>query len=306
MDIKDRNDFDKESLINYEHLRIMVENCVELAGKTTDFKGTKIELINVQNDLKNTKLRYESRQELWERLNEAFEILRHRQSTESMGNYYNFRHQIDQLVAEAKITTNYRETRERLIHIQGEFKTIVLTKEHRDELWNLMQTAFDTLSHRQDSEHKRFEMDSQTNYHDLNQKIDQILRTVEITPEIRETREKLKDLQGNMRELKLTKEQRDELWNKLNHGFERLSQRMESSHQHYETECYQNYMFLKKKVEVAEQKAVKSIDFNEARSFIQSIQGSFKGIKLLKEQREELWQRITTAYQTLLDRSNDM
>ncbi len=51
--------------------------------------------------------------------------------------------------------------------------------------------------------------------------------------------------------------------------------------------------------------AEESIEYKETREYLKKIQSEFKGIKLIREQREELYSRLQSAFETLNKRVDE-
>ena len=66
-----------------------------------------------------------------------------------------------------------------------------------------------------------------------------------------------------------------------------------------------NYTRLKKMVEEGLKLAEETHEYKEAREYLKKIQGEFRGIKMVNEQREELYSRLQTAFDILNKRVDD-
>ena len=294
-----------EAYINYTALKERVNDCIQQSLGNGNSREIKNHFIKVQGELRNTNLQYGDRQELWELLNQAFENLRTRQEVVGDKNYYELKGKISHAISFAQSSDDKREAKSKLIEVQRDFRGIVMQHTKRQELWDMLQGAFDALKHDQDVEKQSFENECELSYATLKPKIVAALNNAPYPEDVRVARENLKQLQHEMQETKLTKEQRDELWNLVNQAFEILNSIQENKQNVYDKDCHDNYVYLNKKVKVAENQAANSENFPEARQFITTIQKLFKGIKLKPEQREELWQRINEAFNLLKERSGD-
>jgi hypothetical protein len=110
---------------------------------------------------------------------------------------------------------------------QAEFRNTKLTKEQRDELNAKLQDAFTTINLRQDHEKHAFESDAQNNYIRLKAMVNDGLVQAEESNEYMETREYLKKIQSEFKGIKLIREEREELYSRLQSAFEILNKRVD-------------------------------------------------------------------------------
>ena len=66
-----------------------------------------------------------------------------------------------------------------------------------------------------------------------------------------------------------------------------------------EPDALQNYNSLKVKVNNAVNQADQSSDLKLAREKLKEVQSEFKGLKLLREHREELYQKVQQSFERL-------
>lgn len=116
----------------------------------------------------------------------------------------------------------------------------------------------------------------------------------------RDTLSKVKD------ELKrispLSKDQKDELWGKINEGFNSLNQRQKADRDKYENECNTNYNTLNAKANQCVSMASVTTDWKKAREFFKSAQTDMKGKKLKKDQRQVIYEKFQKAFEILSNR----
>jgi len=97
----------------------------------------------------------------------------------------------------------------------------------KDTLRSIIQEAFETINNRQDHERSAFENDAALNYHRLKLMVDDALNQAGESNEYKETREYLKKIQSEFKGIKLIREQREELYNRLQMAFEILNNRVD-------------------------------------------------------------------------------
>jgi hypothetical protein len=80
-------------------------------------------------------------------------------------------------------------------------------------------------------------------------------------------------------------------------AFEYIHQKIESERVQFENEAFQNYMNLKELVDNAVFAASKESDPRIAKSYLIEAQNGFKGAKLIKDQREELYNKLQKEFE---------
>lgn len=196
-------------------------------------------------------------------------------------------------------TTDWRDTREKCLNLRAELRESVLTKTQKDDLFDKLNKALDVLSGRQMAEKQQFEAEAEQNHIAYNASIDECLEMAESTTEFQETREKFKKIQLELREIKLTKDQRNELFDKLDKAFKVLSQRQAAEREVFDRDSVVNYAALTERVGTAKRLAQYSDDFQEVRDYLKDIQNDVRDLTLSREHREELRNIIREAFDTV-------
>ncbi len=303
---EERQTFENEAQLNFFNLKTKVEEAQFLADHPKDLKETWDFLIEVQSAFKGARLIREHREDLYNRLQSAFEKVKALQNAERTGfekqaarNYPELEETIEDAVAFAMSTDDIRTAKDRLIRVQELFRETKLLKEQREELYQKLQEGFTYLKIRQEEDADRFESQAGEIFARLLPRIKELAEIAETTPEFRPVRESLKEIQAEMKELPLKREQRDELYSLLQNAFETLSLRQDEVNESFEKTARVNYDRLKIMVNQGLKQAEETHQYKETREFLKMIQAEFKGIKLIREQREELYSRLQTAFDIL-------
>ncbi|MFZ4521244.1 MAG: hypothetical protein ACOYNC_06035 [Bacteroidales bacterium] len=153
----ERLDFEYEALSNYSEIKPAIADAAALAMASDDLKSTWGLLLDLQNRIKSSKLLREHRDELYNGLRDAFDMVKLRRDEErqvyeqdAQHNYTRLKSLVDKGLAQAEESHEYKETREFLKKIQSEFKGIKMLPAQREELYSRLQTAFDILGKRLD------------------------------------------------------------------------------------------------------------------------------------------------------------
>lgn len=226
---------------------------------------------------------------IFDRLNELKAIV-------SNENYTELSLQVAECSALVETTMEWRETREQCLNLRAELRESVLTKAQKDELFDKLNKALDLLSSRQSAEKQIFEAEAEKNHGNYDASIEECLEEAESTTEFQNTREKFKKIQLELREIKLTKDQRNELFDKLDKAFKILSQRQAAEREVFDRDSVVNYAALKERTETAKRLAQFSDDYQEVRDYLKDIQNDVRDLTLSREQREELRNEIREAF----------
>jgi len=308
----ERANFNHEALQNYTVLKTRVDEALFLANNPKDFKETWDYLIEVQAQFKGAKLQREHRESLYSRLQEAFEKVKkirdHEKinlEKESAENYIQLNINIEKAIEYAKEADDFRKAKDALINAQNEFRNTKLMKEQRDELYAKLQNAFILLNNQLDeaADKSRLEAEKQFKLFDI-RTLD-ILKRANETAEFTQIRTEIKQIQAEIRDTFLLKEQKDALYIMIQEAFETVNLRQDHERISFEQDAQNNYKRLKTMINDGLLQAEESNEYKETREYLKKIQNEFKGIKLIREQREELYSRLQSAFEILNKRVDE-
>ncbi len=302
----ERAQFEKDAFQNYAHLKDLVENAIFASSKETDPRQAKSYLIEAQAGFKGARLIKEQREELYNKLQKEFDRVnvlleadKAQFSVEAETNYSYLKPLIEGALHMTESTANFQESKEQLITIQNEFRGRKLIKEHREQLYQKLQDAFTILNLRlsEERENNRHLADDQ--YPVLKKRAEDLLQFSGETSDFRTAREQLKALQFDLRESKLFKDQKDTVYQLLQEVFVLLNLRQDQDRKQFEDEAIRNYNELGKLVEHGLAQAQETTEYKETREYLKKIQAEFRGRRMVKEQREELYSRLQTSFDVL-------
>lgn len=223
---------EQECKKNYEQILSNVRQCESLADTSTDWHGARDEMKKVQEKLKSVKLQKDQQNELWQRMNAAFEKLGRRQTeerekyeSECNSNYVRLGNKVKECQELAGYSTDWHGSRDHIKGVQEELKSTKLKREQRDNLFGRVKEAFDTLGRRQTAEREKLEAEYNSNYASLDSKMTECVRLANYSTDWKGSREILKNTQEELKRVRLKREQRDELWQRMNNTFETLNSR---------------------------------------------------------------------------------
>jgi hypothetical protein len=226
--------FEEEKLRNYTELKDQLEIALVNVTKANDLREAKGYLIEVQKSFRGLKLHSDDREELYHRLQKAFEKVNNKIEeeqrnfeNEAFSNYISLKDKVDEAVSRADHPGNFKETWDFLVEVQSLFKGTKLLRENREELYLQLQGAFDNLKTFREKEKSDFEKASTVTYEHLKALVEKGFSQARDTNQYKETREFLKKIQSEFKGARLTAEQREELWSRIQSAFDILSKRLD-------------------------------------------------------------------------------
>lgn len=315
--IKDRREEEKRLFEEkydeiYADFKNKVSDKIKFSKESEIINDGRDALIEVQNELKEMNLKREHREEIIDMLNDAFEDLNKRQAAEReryemecIENYHNLKSKVDEALEFFQKSDNLREVRHVLIEAQNEFKGLVLKKEQREEQFDRIQKAFDILNEKQAIERAEFEKIAEENYSKLRVIVDEAIAFSGTAEIFKDARKKLIDAQKEIKGKKLKKIQRDKLYGDIREAFEALNKRQDEYREEFEKEAQENYKLLKNNVDGAVSFALNTDNYNEARETLIKAQNSIKGMRLKKEQMDDLFSTIREAFNEVNRRQDE-
>jgi hypothetical protein len=224
---------------------------------------------------------------------------------ESYQNYLILKETLAVGLAKSASAENLREAKAFLIEVQSHFKGLKLRHEDREELYTRLQNAFAEINAKIEDERLEFEYEASANYTDLNVAVKEAVSLAGKSGDFRETWDFMIGVQNRIKGAKLFREQREELFIGLQDAFTTVKSRRDKERNAYENEAEQNYKRLKALVDKGLLQAEETHEYKDTREFLKKIQSEFKGIKMIHQQREELYSRLQTAFDILGKRLDD-
>lgn len=236
---EEREKYNKECDSNHRSLSSKVRSCESIARSSTDWKETREKLKSVSLEIKEAKLKKEQRNELREKLNGAFDELSRRQQkereqyeNECNRNYSNLHSKVAHCISISGSSKNFKETREELKDVQSQFKGKKLKKEQREELFKLMQKAFNTLSVRQDEDRKKYERECESNYIRMDSKVRDAVSLAVYSNDFKDARERIKSVKQDIFDTRpMKKEKKSQLIDRIKGALDRLNSRANAEYE---------------------------------------------------------------------------
>ena len=224
---EERENYEMECSENYHILKAKVEATVEKASKATHFKSARQSLIDLQAEIKDKKLKRNQREELYQIIRECFEGINQRQQQERQmsdadyeENYQKIKKIVDEAISFAEnVTTSFKEAKDTLIAAQAAIKAAILRKAQKDELFGNIRRVFEAINEKQNADRENYDKEANENYSKLSAKIEEAFVYLNNTSDFRLLRENIIGIQSEVRIMKLKREQRAELLEKIQKAF---------------------------------------------------------------------------------------
>ncbi|MBW6499575.1 MAG: hypothetical protein K0B09_14395 [Bacteroidales bacterium] len=223
---------EQKSLSGKKVLLPVVEAMVAEAEKATDVEDHWRKLIELQQEIKDRDLTFEARNELLNKLQEAFTIIKlireEKQAEEAQQSFSNAL-TLDEMITEgealASNSDEFKVVFDRLKQIQQAFRGFSLPAEEREDLYQRLQQAFETIKGRQEAWFSERDRETRENYNRLKPLVLNGLERARTSNEFKKTREMLKNIQAEFKGLRMKAESRQELYSQLQKAFDILNQR---------------------------------------------------------------------------------
>lgn len=284
--------------------------CAEVQT-VTDGKAYRESLKELQNELRDLEIDRERKAVLFQHIRDTFDQLNERSQSEREAfqaeaeeNYQTFSPKLVDALALVQRTEAFMDTREYLKNLQSEIRDAKLSKLHREAFRAQFDEIFTTLNARQDEERSSFLATCEYNFGQLRQQLDEATSQIETVTNYNQVRDVLKGIQAEMREQKLTKDHRDQLWAGLQDAFNALNAKQNAERETFLTAANANYDVLKTKIEEGLRLAQESNDFKGTREYLKTVQSEFWELKLTREQRDELKPKVNDAFVFLNQRAD--
>ena len=171
-----------------------------------------------------------------------------------------------------------------------------LSKTDAQKVRKSLDAIFEKLKRLQE-EAKKYHEECDANYRNLKSQIDKIIFNAKhVDPDVKKVFDDLKTMQEKLKETKaLRKKERDELWDKLNTGFEAIGSKQDD-----------HYHSIKKEVENALGAAkVSGTDTRAAFDTLKQTQAKLKQLSIKREQKDALWKQIQQGFDILEKKRED-
>ncbi len=298
-----------ENLAKYTAI---VDEKLKEASELEIFKNARKILQTVQKDLKPAKLRQGDKDEFFRKIQDVFDAINVKEAAEResyemecSNNYLMLKPKVEQITKIVDGSDRFNDSRKKLIDLQNEIKEIKLKRNNRDELFQIIRESFNKLNERQDKHREVFTTESKENYEKIVPVVEQAIEFASNPSNFSTARQTLINVQKDLKELALTKSQRDELFGKIRECFSSLNEQQDENREEYEQESNQNFAKLEIKVNEALMNVEYSSDFRDIREGLLTVQDEIKILKLKRSQRLDLSAKIRSGFEKFDAKRNE-
>lgn len=243
-------------------------------------------------------------QSKFESLKEVSSQLRSEENAKLEENLQIIEPKINSVLKEVEDPHNFSDVRKKLIELQIELKDYDIHRDKKDDFFSLMQKAFESLNERQELEREKYEMEVSENYLNIRPKVADAIRFALQTSDYNQARKRLIECQNELKQLKLKKDNLDELFGVIRKAFESINQKQDLERERQKAVSDENYAKLKPEIEAAIKFAQESDDYEVARKKLIDAQKEIKATILTRNQREELYATIREIFTTINDKQD--
>jgi hypothetical protein len=274
-----------------------------------NLRDKKDELIALQRSMNGLELSREERTTLRDTINACFEKINALRESEqkafeqtSEQNREKLNPLVEKALFEARYNDDTRQAWDFCVSVQNEFRGIRLQKEIREMLYRQLQEAFDMLKQRRSQQQSVLEQKSLSGKNELLPEVEALLAEAEKVNDIEAHWKQLIDLQQEIKDRDLTFEARNELLNKLQEAFTIIKLRREEKQAEIAQQSFSNALTLEEMITEGEVLAATSDEFKVVFDRLKQIQQAFREFSLPADEREELYQRLQQAFETIKGR----
>jgi hypothetical protein len=289
---------------NLEKMNSFVDDKLKEANELDIFKNARKILQTVQKELKSAKLRQSDKDNFFKKVQDVFDAINQKEiaeresyEMECSNNYLILKPKVEQITKIVDESDKFNDARKRLIELQNEIKNTKLKRNNRDELFQVIRECFNRLNERQDHTREAFNSESTENYDKMKPLVEQAIDFASNPSNFATARQTLINLQKELKEIVLSRGQRDEFFGKIREVFTSLNEQQDENREEFDNESNQNYAKLEIKVNEAIMNIEYSNDFRDIREGLLMVQDEIKIMKLKRSQRNELYSKIRLGFE---------
>jgi hypothetical protein len=283
-----------------------LKNLGDLVTTASEAKPVFQRIQSLSESLKNALIEAPKKSELFDKLNECYQILDKRQASQKQAheeackaNYEELKPRLIAVQEGLKTATIFKEWRDTLRAIQNDLQEKTLARETRQELYDIVHACYEEMDKRREQAQEEYEKITNANFEQVQQQVLAQKEAIAQSMDVQASREELKKIQVASWETVLTREQRKTIHDLFNEYFELISRRYEELRFQFEQESNSNKDQLALKVEEVERFVNNSTDLKATREQLKAMQKELNDVKLMPSHRQELWNLIDKAFKEL-------
>jgi len=290
----------------FDVIKAEVEKLIESNNISEDFKSARKSIIELKEKILALFLISKVEKDLLiDKLQESFLILNSKQDELKKGldevyskNLEGFKVIYDEVIEFVKNVKEFKLGREKLIDLQKQLKTAQLKRDIKDKLFAEIQEFFEGLNKKQEEFREKFNKESSENLDKILPRISVVLNEVKAAVIFKDARQKLIDLQNELKGVRVLREKKDELFGQIREAFNELNVRQDEERKSFDAEADKNYEQIKPAVDEAVEFVSTNVEPTIAREKLIQTQAMLKDLTLRRTQRDELYGALRTAFES--------
>ena len=303
--LNDDNKENKEFIASIEISNRLIDELSEISLQIEEKRYSKdfSYLLNkIEDSSKDNKIISDHRKIMDNYIDEIFLQLKSLKQEEHSKNIQYLGDSIDRAVEISKNHENFKEARELLKGIQKEFSQKYINPDSHEFLWSTLQDSFSRLKKREkiffDNKKKLWKK----NYDKIAPEVSATIELIKEDANFKEVWNSLITLQKKFKGLKLEKAKQQELWDKLQNGFELLKELQEKYNEAHKEDWEKNFGLVSKKLEEVSEFVENSTNFKNAWKELKEFQHFIDSNPIGKENNDLIKKRLQTVFDSLKKR----
>ncbi len=301
-----------EAYENYIFLKNKLIECLSFVeGHSGDYEASWTMLLALQDAFRGRRMRAEEREYLYTGLQQLFDVVKARKdkATAEMAKaseklFEDLDGEVKQLCSIAE-TADIDTTWEKLVDLSNQIRSSTLVFAHRKALLDSLQDAFTIVKIRREERQHVQSHEAEQQAKAIGQKLQHAAAQIESHKVFKDNWELLLSIQNDFRGAKLSKPDRESLYAELQILFETLKADRDKEQAGFEQAANASLEHLQPMVEKATELARKAQEFKKTKNFLIKVQREFKGRRMRADDRERLYTKLQSAFDTLNRRINE-
>ena len=276
-------------------------------SRATEFRSSYMnELKTLQEEARNIRMAHMQREELRGIFQEIYQYIQRLREDSARKNKARIQEIVQKAVQAAfSSSTEFRAIREQLKAAQQELKQTYLSREDKDRFWKQLNEVFAELSKRQEKGWKEKKAKQEAEFDRVRGLLDSVTLTIGTTSDLRGAKQRLIEVQAQLKGADLSREHRDALFSRIKTAFDIINRRIDEEKQQRQREADRVYEHLSELIKEASPMVHHTSNFQAIRNELKGIKQSiFNAQGLDRTRRSELLERVNSLFEVLNQRQS--
>ena len=292
----------------FDSYKKKIENIQRIQPKWQNLRSARQKLVNIQKDLtkQHDYIPRSVIENIQRMLADALSSItqsqiseRENYEMECSDNYLQLKSFFENIIQTLDSSTDLTKSRQQLIEAQRIISTKTLKRSQQEELFQMIRSGFDILLSKQEKEKEKFNEEANQNYDKIAPLVENAIQIANSTDSFKEAKEVLTAAQNSVRDVLLTKEQRDELFGKLRTIFGEINKKYDQEREEFAKISDENFTLFKEKIEKINEKLANNPHFKSVREELLTLQSEIKVMQLKYDHRNKLYTMMRQTFKDL-------